>query len=100
MRLLNRLRPAPQSTDRRQTALCPHPPLRRRRTPHRLRQSPSGAARDPPFHEPAPDRRKVLLDIADTAEFPHELQAFTISPAAATDEVNNFSLSEMTHTIP
>ena len=42
----------------------------------------------------------MFLDITDTTELPHELQAFMIAPAAAADEVNDFSLSDMTHAIP
>ena len=42
----------------------------------------------------------MFLNISDAAELPHELQALTIAPAAATDEVNDVSLSDMTHAIP
>ena len=42
----------------------------------------------------------MFLDIMNATELPHELQTFMISAAAAADEVNNFSLSEMTHTVP
>ena len=42
----------------------------------------------------------MFLDITNTTELPHELQTFMIAAAAAADEVNNFSLSEMMHTIP
>ena len=42
----------------------------------------------------------MLLDIPDATELPHEQQTLTISPTAAADEVNNFSLSEMTYVAP
>ena len=42
----------------------------------------------------------MFLYITNATELPHELQTFMIAAAAAADEVNNFSLSEMTYTIP
>lgn len=42
----------------------------------------------------------MFFNIANTAELPHELQALTITPAAAADEVYDVSLSDMTHAIP
>src|SRR6266446_4774975 len=98
--LLERPRSAPQPADCRQTTPYPPAPVRRRDTPHRLHQSPSGTGRNPSFHQPALERRKMFLDITNATELPHELQTFMIATAAAADEVNNFSLSEMTHTIP
>ena len=42
----------------------------------------------------------MFLDITDTTELPYKLQAVTITPAAAANQVNDFSLSKMTHTMP
>ena len=42
----------------------------------------------------------MLLDVTDAAELPHELQSFTIPAGAAPNEVHDFSLGNMTYTIP